>query len=343
MANPSQVLDTFKGRKVPGFTPVLPIYHTAASLGSGISMKEFASDADKLAEAMLWAYNKFNFDGVQLTLGVGMEAEALGAKTAQSEKGLPAVTEYLLEDISNLKRLKIPDGYNSGRMPVFLEAVNKIQKNIRDKAIVVATVRGPFVIAGQLRGIEPLMLDGYDNPDFVKELLEFCTEISFNFAEALIKAAGVKVIAFGEALCSPDFISPDFYKEMIAPLHKKLMQRVHTAGLEAAIIHICGNIAPIFDTILNIGVDAADIDAKTDLKTILEMNKNAGKPLGLRGNLEPAWLLKAAEKEVEEKSLELLCQTNGAPWILSSGCDVPYGTPDANMSALSRSAKRENI
>ena len=339
MSRHADTLNTFKGIKT-GIFPVLPIYHTAACEGAGISLKEFASDADKMARAMLRAHTVLGFDGVQLTLGVATEAEAMGAKTRQPEKGLPAVTEHLLEDVSALKKLKVPDPYTAGRMPLFLKAVKKVQDAIGGGAVVIATVRGPFITAGQLRGLSPLMMDSYDNPGFVKDLLEFSSEITFRFTEALIKNAGVKVAAFGEALCSPDFISPDMYRELIAPVHKKLMKRVHEAGLEAAVIHICGNVLPIFDAVLDIGVDCADIDAKADLLGILEINRKAQKPLGLRGNLDPSWMLRASAAEVSGKCRETLAAAKDAPWILSSGCDVPYGTPEANMMAMSEAAKR---
>ena len=279
MSRYTDTLSTFKGIKT-GIVPVIPIYHTAACEGAGITLKEFASDADKMAEAMIRANSELGFDGVQLTLGVATEAEAMGAKTQQPEKGLPAVMEHLLEDISALKKLKVPDPYRNGRMPLFLKAVKKVQDTIGDRAVVVATVRGPFITAGQLRGLSSLMMDSFDNPEFLKELLEFTSEITFRFTEALIKTTGVKVVAFGEALCSPDFISPQMYKDLIAPVHKKLMKRVHEAGVEAAVIHICGNVLPIFDALLDIGVDCADIDAKADLAGVLEINRKAKKPWG---------------------------------------------------------------
>ena len=230
MPNLSQIMDTFKGKKIPDFTPVVPIYHTAAALGAGVTLKDYASNSSKMAETMLWAYNKFRFDGVQLTLGVGMEAEALGAKTEQAEKGLPTIKEHLLKDILKLKQLKIPDIKSAGRMPVFLEAVKIVQETIGRKAVVIPTVRGPLVLAGQLRGISDLMLDSYDNPDFMKELLDFCTELCFCYANSILENTGVRAIAFGEALCSPDFISPEFYKEIMAPFHKKLVQRIHAVA-----------------------------------------------------------------------------------------------------------------
>ena len=339
MSRYTDTLNTFKGLKT-GIVPVVPIYHTAACEGAGITLKEFASDAAKMAEAMLRAHSVLGFDGVQLTLGVATEAEAMGAKTQQPEKGLPAVTEHLLDDISVLKKLKVPDPYTDGRMPLFIEAVKKVQGAIGGRAVVVATVRGPFITAGQLRGLSPLMMDSFDNPDFLKDLLDFSSEITFRFTEAIAKTAGVKVVAFGEALCSPDFISPEMYKELIAPVHKKLMKKVHEAGVEAAVIHICGNVLPIFDAVLDIGVDCADIDAKADLEGILELNRKAEKPLGLRGNIDPSWLLRATAAETAQKCRETLAAAKDAPWILSSGCDVPYGTPESNMKAMSETAKR---
>ncbi|MEI7904399.1 MAG: uroporphyrinogen decarboxylase family protein, partial [Candidatus Firestonebacteria bacterium] len=146
-------IETFKGKKTKGFVPVLPIYHTAACEGAGITLEEFSTSAEKHAEVMLRAYITLGFHGVQLTLGVAVEAEAMGARTRQPEKGLPAVTEHLLEDLANFKKMKVPDPYKDGRMPLFIEAVRQVQKAIGSEAVVIATVRGPFITAGQLRGL----------------------------------------------------------------------------------------------------------------------------------------------------------------------------------------------
>jgi uroporphyrinogen decarboxylase len=336
--NIKEIIDTFKGVKSGNSVPVAPIYHTAASLASGITLREYATDAAKMTEMTLWACREFGFNGVQMTLGVATEAEALGAKTVQAEKGLPAVTTHLLQDPMMLGKLKIPDPYRDGRMPLFVESVRQVQKTIGDRAAVIATVRGPFVIAGQLRGLTPLMTDIYDDPVFVKELLWYSAEVSFIFAKALVTAAKIPVIAVGEALCSPDFISPDFYRESVAPLHRRLAGKLHDLGLKAALIHVCGNVSPIIDTLFESGFDTIDIDSKADLGAVLEALKRAKKPAGLRGNLDPSWLLKANASEVSEKCKGLLKDVKDVPWILSSGCDVPYGTPGANMKAMVEAA-----
>ena len=144
------VLNTFKGKKTPGVVPVVPIYHTAASIGSKVSLLDYASKPDKMAELSLWAYETLKLDGVQLTLGVACEAESMGAKTTQSEKGLPAIVAHLLEDKENFKKLRVPDPMKDGRMPGFIEAVKKTQEKLRGRGVVVANIRGPFIIAGQL-------------------------------------------------------------------------------------------------------------------------------------------------------------------------------------------------
>ena len=179
------------------------------------------------------------------------------------------------------------------------------------------------------------MLDVYDTPEFLDDLLDFTNEVSFTFAKALIKEAKMPIVAIGEALCSPDFISPYLYKEKVAPRHKKLVQRLHAEGLPVVLVHICGNVVPIFQTLIENGFDTADIDTKADLEKILIMAKG----IGLRGNIDPAWILKAKSEEVLEKSKALLKITEKSPWILSSGCDVPLGTPDENIKALVEAAK----
>jgi len=325
-----EVIDVFKGKNPGGIMPVAPIYHTAAAGHAGISLKDFANSADKMAETAIWSYRNLGLDGVQLTLGVGVEPEALGAKTVQPEKGLPSVTEHLLENLDNFKKLKAPDPRKDGRMPIFIDAVKKTQDAIGSECCVIATVRGPFNIASQLRGLNNLMLDIYDRPDFVCELLSFTNHVAYLFAKALVEDAKMPVVAIGEALCSSDCISPEYYKKVISPIHKGLVFKLRAAGLQASLLHICGNIAPLLEAVKETGVDAVDIDYKSDIGKVLEL----GAGLGMRGNLDPAWMLSAKPEEVRKKARELAEKVKGYPWILSSGCDVPYGTPIENIKAL---------
>ena len=50
-------------------------------------------------------------------------------------------------------------------------------------------VEGPCAEAADLRGINTLMLDFYDDPDFVRDLFDFVVEMELRFARAQVERA----------------------------------------------------------------------------------------------------------------------------------------------------------
>ena len=84
---------------------VLPILHSGLAPLAGVHLGRFLTDADAMAGVLLDGYRRFGYDGIQFSLGVTAEAEALGARVTQPEDGAPILTEHLVADWANLPRL----------------------------------------------------------------------------------------------------------------------------------------------------------------------------------------------------------------------------------------------
>lgn len=191
-------------------------------------------------------------------------------------------------------------------------------------------------MASQLRGVEAILIDLIERPQWVEWLLEYTTQVGLVFGQALVKV-GTHAISVGEATCSPSFISPVMYRRFIVPWHERLIKELHQAGCETVIMHICGDSLPIIPDVARTGADMLDIDAVVDP---CEAARAAEGQIVFRGNLNPAETLFGGSPElVEEKCRQLLTtvQSGGcARFILSSGCDIPTGTPEENIEAMVR-------
>ncbi len=56
--------------------------------------------------------------------------------------------------------------------------------------------------------------------------------------------------------------------------------------------------------------------------------------MALRGNLDPSALFRFGSPGAVRAATEALCRVvAGSRWILSSGCDIPPGTPRENLQA----------
>jgi MtaA/CmuA family methyltransferase len=315
----------------PDRAPVLPILHTGLVPLLGASMREYATDAATMADVIIAGQRRFGYDGVQLSLGVIGEAEALGARVDQPADGAPVLAQQLLADGATLAELRERDPTSGGRMPMFFEATARVVDEIGDDAFVLPTMRGPLLIASQLRGVEQILMDCIDRPGEVEELLDFATDVALRLARRLL-ATGAGGLALGEATCSPNFISPRLYRELVHPRHVRLIGGLKEVGWGAVGFHICGDTTPIMEDIIATRADFMDVDHQVPAERAREI---VGDRIALRGNLDPSAVLRFGSADEVRSATRALCRAvTGSRWIVSSGCDIPPGTPAENIAAL---------
>ena len=310
---------------------ILPIIHAGLAGHFGVELGRFFTDAAALARVMIEGYRRFGFDGVQLSLGVTGEAAALGARTRQPDDAAPVLTEHLLADLDRLDRVRKRDPTTGGRMPLFLAAVEKVAREIGTEAFLLATLRGPLVTASQLRGVEDTLIDMIEQPAIVDELLALGTEVALKLARPLL-ATGAHGLLLGEATCSPNFISPDFYRRLVLPHHTRLVTGLKQMGWRFVGLHVCGNIVPIVSDLIATGVDFLDVDYQVQATDAIAL---AADRVALRGNLDPSSVFRfGTVDQVKHQTEALYRATRGARWIMSSGCDIPAHTPAQNITAF---------
>lgn len=316
--------------------PLMPIVHTALSRVQGVPLGKYFTDAGVMADVIVRGAREFGFDGVQLTMGVAGEAEALGAHVEQPADGGPLVKSHPLRDSDCLDRLGEIDVSAGGRMPLYHDAVARVVEWVGQETFVLSTLRGPLNIASQLRGVEDVLIDMIDDPAWVERILDFTTDVAIHCARASL-AAGAHGLMFGEATCSPNFISPAMYRRLVHPRHVRLVAELRRMGWRCVGLHVCGSILPILDDLIATGADLIDVDYQVPARDAIE--RAAGR-VTLRGNLDPvADLFNAGPQHARERTRALVAQTAGERWILSSGCDIPPGTSRETLSAFAEAAR----
>jgi MtaA/CmuA family methyltransferase len=315
--------------------PILPIVHTGLAPLFDVPLGEFFTRAETMAGVIVRGYREFGYDGVQLSLGVTGEAEALGARVDQPPDGSPVLKTSLLTDLGNLDALEHQDPTRGGRMPLFADAVRGVMSEIGREAFVLVTLRGPLLTGAQLRGVEEMLIDMLRHPVVVDRVLAFTTNVALRLGEWLL-ASGAHGLMLGEATCSPSFISPAMYRRFVLPCHRRLVGGLKRAGWKMVGMHICGQTTAIIGDITSTGVDLMDVDYQVLPGEALDLAQ--GKMV-LRGNLDPSAVFCFGTPDQVRRETERLCRAVGrARWIVSSGCDIPPGTPAGNLAAFVRAA-----
>ncbi len=114
-----------------------------------------------------------------------------------------------------------------------------------------------FETAWQLRGMDNLFVDFYDNPDFARILLDKITrinaEVSVRFAEA-----GVDILWLADDIGTQDkmLMSPDMWRKWLKPRLKLLIDSAKRVSPHIHIFyHSDGFIEPVIPDLIEIGVD----------------------------------------------------------------------------------------
>lgn len=309
--------------------PLMPITMMFAADQIGVKYGDYCTNYRLLVEGQIHTADKFGFDYVNTMSDPAREAADCGAPVEYFENQPVALVEdqALLAEKNKLASLKIPDPLGGGRMHNAVKAVALFKEKVGGDKWIEGWVEGPCAEAADLRGINTLMLDFYDDPSFVRDLFEFAVEMELGFARAQVQA-GVDAIGVGDAAAS--LIGPRLYAEFVWPYERKLVDGLHALGTRVR-LHICGNTRFCLDSMGRLGCEIVDLDS---LAPIAEARAKMGPDQILLGNINPVTVLRAGTVETVTAALAECHRAAGARYIVGAGCEIPRDTPVGNVLAL---------
>jgi MtaA/CmuA family methyltransferase len=314
--------------------PLMPITMQFACDCIGARYRDYATDHRVLVEGQMRVAEQFDFDYVNTMSDPAREAADCGAAVECFENSPAAMIEEqaLLADKTKLARLKIPDPLGGGRMHNGVQAIALFKERLRGEKLVEGWIEGPIAEAADLRGINTLMLDFYDDPALVRDLFEFVTEMGLRFAAAQIEA-GADLIGIGDAAAS--LVGPQIYEEFVWPFEKRPVEGVHAQGGRAR-LHICGNTRFALAGMGRLGCEIVDLDF---LSPIAEGRAQMGPKQVLLGNINPVTVLRGGTPEQVFDAVDECHRQAGPRYIVGAGCEVPRDTPPENVQALAEYAR----
>lgn len=309
--------------------PVMPITMMLACRRIGARYLDYCTDYRVLVEGQIRTADEFGFDYVNTMSDPAREAADCGATVLFFDDQPVALSEdrALLADKAALARLKVPDPLGGGRMHNGIKALGLFRERVRGERLVEGWVEGPVAGAADLRGINALMTDFFDDPGFVRGLFAFVVEMELRFAREQIKE-GADLIGIGDAAAS--LVGPDIYDEFVWPYEKQLVDGIHALGGRTR-LHICGNTRRILAPMGRLGCHVVDLDSLSPLR---EAREQMGAAQVLLGNANPVSVLLNGSPELVSQTVAECHAQAGPRYIVGAGCEVPRGAPDANLRAM---------
>ena len=212
------------------------------------------------------------------------------------------VTEHLIKEKSDLDIIaKYAPHFVCDRQMVAEHA-----EAIGDEGIV-RTYIPVFDIYGQpgcwqdaavLYGIERLIMETFDDPGWVKELLGVLQQRKLTYIRSMA-GAPIDINELGGGDASTTVISPAIFNEFVAPFDTPLIEAAHQAG-QRIVYHTCGGMMPILEDIVAMGPDAMEtftppgMGADADLA---EAHERIGQKVCFVGGFDQGYYLQKASPE----------------------------------------------
>ena len=307
--------------------PVTPILMQFAAKFIDKPFSRYLLDYRTLVESHLRCYEKFGFDMLMTLSDAYRESFDFGANIEFPYNSLPLSKEPFIESYSDISKLKKINPMDSTRMWDRIKAVELYKKEMGDELPILGWVEGVLAEVTDLRGLNSVMVDLYENMEFINEMAAIVIEVAKQFALEQIKV-GAHFIGIGDAACS--LISPVMYRDHFMPREKELVDFIHANGAKVK-LYICGNTTHHIKYMVETGADIIDVDWMVPVDQSVQYLKPNQV---LCGNPDPVSVIMNGTKETIIDISKKCIEDGKGKLILSAGCEIARDTSVENLYTL---------
>src|SRR5450759_1148021 len=195
--------------------------------------------------------------------------------------------------------------------------------------------------AWTLRGLQTLMEDFYDNPEFVDQLFNIIADYNIAQVQEALKY-DIDAVYFGDDWGQQRGLQmgPKLWRRFIYPVLQRMYSAVHKAG-KFVFIHSCGDVDELFDDLIKIGVNCFN-PFQPEVMDVMALLTNYRGRLTFHGGLSTQRTLPyGTVGDVVAESRRLLDIGRAGGYIFAPAHDVEGDVPLANMLAFIQVAQSQ--
>lgn len=287
-------------------------------------------DAQMMATLAKTMVSQGGFENYGVPFCMTVEAEGLGG-IVDLGKGLvePHMTLYPYTTVKKWSELPSYDR-DKGRQKVVIEAI-KILKDGNDSVPIIGNVTGPLSVASSI--IEPTEFykELFKDKEDAHKFMTIVTDHIIQFAKDQIEA-GADMITISDPSGTGEILGPKLFEEYAVFYINKIIDALSVYEGVQTIVHICGQLRPVFKSVKKLKGDALSFDAVVSIKKVKENVTDRA----IMGNVS-SYVLENGNPENVSK-LANFCMDAGVH-ILSPACGLGTSTSMENIKTMVDTAK----
>ncbi len=333
---------------------------------SGISPMELWLDAEKYAEALLLLRERFNFDGILVSIHGHAEDWRDSIQKTDFKEGMeiakfPDRIEYYPDndlpyadffhprqrDTTEVIPEEIPEQLNyipaSKDCYIFIDPVNPyrifdiLDSRIKNEYSIHGEITSPFDYLLDLLGYENALVALITDADKCKSILQRFTSGILKMSEGIC-TKNIDAVKISSPFTGMGFISPEFYREFELPFITQLSDFIKSKG-KFAYLHTCGHIDDRLEQMKESGASGLEcLDPPPIGNVELEAAfKRIGRDMFIKGNIDSVNTLLHGSDEIIEKDVRnrLSIGKEYPGFILSTACSIAPMVESGKLKKLS--------
>jgi uroporphyrinogen decarboxylase len=193
-----------------------------------------------------------------------------------------------------------------------------------------------------MRGLQQWFIDMIENPTFCEALLDRTLEFWMDYFRCFMAEVGdvVDVVMIGDDIGgqSGPLFSPEFYRKIVKPRQKRLVQHIKSLTSAKIWYHTCGSVMQLIPDLIDNGIDILNpVQISAANMAPKELKEKYGNKLVFwGGGIDTQHVLPfAAPAEIREHvRLNLEIFKRGGGYVFNSVHNIQAGVPPENIVAM---------
>lgn len=189
-----------------------------------------------------------------------------------------------------------------------------------------------------MRTMTNIMMDMYDDPQFVDELMAGLETVCTAVIDRLLRDYGDRVdaIGFSEDMGTQRglMFSPAMWRRFLKPGQKRMYDRIRAGG-KVVYVHSCGNVQPIVGELIDIGVNMLQ-PIQPEAMDIFALKREFGRHICFAGGISTQQTLPyGTPQQVRDEARRCLdVMAQGGGYVAAPAKPILPGVPIKNAVAL---------